>query len=165
MEDIDLLNATKDIPLFSLNGMKIKAKVVDIYDGDSLTIVIPLFNKLYSFKTRLIGIDTLEIKAPDYVNEDIKGLYKEKACKAKNFVLSNIIGEKIDETKKYTKKEVCDLLNKNKKLVTIECLNNDKYGRTLIKLYTDDKKCINDMLIENNLAYSYDGDTKDKTIF
>ena len=30
---------SEDVPLFSLNGYKTKAKVVDVYDGDTCTII------------------------------------------------------------------------------------------------------------------------------
>ena len=69
-------------------------KVVKVYDGDTITIVTPLFNgdvspksKLYKFNVRILGIDTPELKTKN-VGE------KELGIKAKN-ALSDLILDKV----------------------------------------------------------------------
>ena len=45
--DILLKNANKDnTPWFSFQGQELEAKVVDIYDGDTMTIAIPFNRKV-----------------------------------------------------------------------------------------------------------------------
>ena len=54
-------------PKFSLSLLfkdeLVKARVVNIYDGDTITCILPINNKYYNFKIRLAGIDTCEIKS------------------------------------------------------------------------------------------------------
>ena len=58
----------EDIPFFSLCGVETIGKIVDIYDGDTCSIVIIVEHEqgqpdvLYKYKCRLMGIDTPEIK-------------------------------------------------------------------------------------------------------
>ena len=47
-------------PVFSLNGHKCKAKVVYVYDGDSVHLVLEVFGKLYKWKCRIAHIDKLK---------------------------------------------------------------------------------------------------------
>ena len=59
------------------------------------------------------------------------------------------------------KEEIDNMLEKNKNLVTVKCLQFDKYGRLLVELYGIDKaKSFNNILIEKKLAVVYDGDKK-----
>jgi hypothetical protein len=60
------------------------------------------------------------------------------------------------------KDEVIKILQNNKRLITVKCLEFDKYGRLLVELYNnaDDTKSFNNILVEKNLAVSYDGGTK-----
>jgi endonuclease YncB( thermonuclease family) len=53
-------------------------------------------------------------------------------------------------------------LQNNKKLITVKCLEFDKYGRLLVELYNmnDMTKSFNNILVEKNMAVSYDGGTK-----
>ena len=87
-------------PLFSLEGQTMIAKVVKVYDADTIHIVLPLFNKLMKFKTRFIGIDSAEIRSK---NPDEK-IHAKKA--------RDILKSKIHD-----------------KLVRVECGEFDKYGR------------------------------------
>lgn len=47
-----------DAPIFTLDGNTYMAKIVDIYDGDSLKAVINICDDYYKFSFRLDGIDT-----------------------------------------------------------------------------------------------------------
>jgi endonuclease YncB( thermonuclease family) len=59
------------------------------------------------------------------------------------------------------KDDVNNILGKNKKIITVKCLEFDKYGRLLVELYNKDgTKSFNDILVEKNLAVKYDGGTK-----
>lgn len=43
---------------FSLDNYITLARVVDIYDGDTCTCIIPLYNNYYKYHIRLNEIDT-----------------------------------------------------------------------------------------------------------
>lgn len=162
MED-KLKCCTKETPVFTLEGQTFPAKVVYVYDADSPTIAIPLFGNIYSFKTRLLGIDTLEMKVPAYVEESKREEYTKNAYKARNFLLGKVTGCTVEDFKKYTKKEIEEMCAKSNKLVEVKCHGWDKYGRFLATLVVDGEN-LNDLLVKNKMAYAYDGGTKDKTV-
>lgn len=157
-------------PLFSLEGQTMVAKVVKVYDADTIHIVLPLFDKLMKFKTRFIGIDSAEIRSKDLAE-------KAHARNSRDVLKSKILN----------------------RLVKIECGEFDKYGRLLVKVFpykvegetsspssTDEatqvggskKKKVkvppvlssegdpslsyNDWLVQEKHAYVYDGGTKQK---
>jgi endonuclease YncB( thermonuclease family) len=155
-----LENCTKETPEFTLCGQLLQGKVVECYDADTCKIVLPVLGNFYKFVCRLNGIDTPEMKPrKDKPNRDNEILW---AKKARAELLSLICSQ--SETfgnLDIKKEEVIDILQKNKKLVTVKCLEFDKYGRLLVELSnfgTD--KSFNDILVEKNLAVSYDGGKK-----
>ena len=107
--------------------------VIKVYDGDTITIAskMPYENSpLFRFSVRLNGIDTPEIKSK---NENEKNLAK----KARDS-LSQLI------------------MNKN---VTLQNVQNEKYGRILADVYLDELH-INKWMIDKSFAVAYDGKTK-----
>ena len=110
-----------------------RAKVVDVYDGDTVKVDIDLgFSmSLRGLKVRLSGIDTAEIKSND---PDLK----KKAVAARDWLRGQI-------------------LNKD---VFLESAGLDKYGRWLGKIHTRDGLCCNEELVKMGLALEYDGGTK-----
>jgi len=135
------------IDYLSLDGLKIHARLIDIYDGDTITCIIPCFGGLYKFKIRINGIDTCEIKNKNLAE-------KNKALLAKNLVFTTLTGAS-DITPEY--------LFNNVTIIWLECLSFDKYGRLLANVYTRDKiTCVADTLLSAGLANSYDGGTKTK---
>ena len=154
-------------PLFSLNGLKIYARLVDIIDGDSMKVILPIFGEHYfRFNVRLDGIDTSELKSKDETN-------KERGLVARNTVFEVLTNTKIQETD--TRTYIKEFLNTNIILVWIECLDFDKYGRLLANVFkvtnplgvldtfdtlVIDQQSISEYLLNHNLAYSYKGKTK-----
>lgn len=141
---------TSTIPFFSLDGIKTYCRLIDVYDGDTMTCIIPLFDNLYKFSIRLIGIDTAEIKTK---NDQVKL----SALDAKNRVISlttNKIFDHNDQFKEY--------LKNNPIILWIHCYKFDKYGRLLAEVYLNknDELHISSILIQENLAVPYDGKTK-----
>jgi endonuclease YncB( thermonuclease family) len=139
-------------PIFTLNGIKTYARLVDVYDGDTVTCVFPILgDNYYKFNIRLNGIDTAEIKSEN----------KLKALEARHKILEYLC-------KNYTLKEDCsrsdiqNFLKQNTIIVWIKCYNFDKYGRILGDIYNDKdtKESISDMLLQVNLAYKYNGGAK-----
>ena len=143
-------------PHFSLNGQKMWGRVVSLYDGDTLTIALNVFNSIYRFTVRLNGIDTCEIKSKNENN-------KELAKNARNRMLSLITGKDVTETSTWNdRRKINNVLNKDVYLVWIECFDFDKYGRLLANLYSDENsvECFSKLLIKEKLGYEYKGNTK-----
>jgi len=145
MEKCDIENT----PYFSLNGNKYLAKIVNVIDGDTIVVIISLFNNFYKFNVRLNGIDTCETRSD---NLEIKNL----GLKAKYRVIE-IITEK--KYKDLDKKAIINIFKNNNYLVNILCYEFDKYGRLLADVYIKNEN-ISNILIKENLAYFYDGKTK-----
>ena len=63
IERMALMNATKqNTKFFSLEGQIFEAKIVYIYDGDTMHVVFSLFNKTYKWNCRVMGVDTPEVR-------------------------------------------------------------------------------------------------------
>lgn len=143
-------------PKFTLNYQKFYARVVDILDGDTIALIINLFNNFYKFNVRIHGIDTCEMKSKDSHN-------KELAVKARDTVFYLVCNESI--TKDFiTKDFIRETLNSNVFLVWVECFDFDKYGRLLANVFVlkNDKKdeSIGEYLLKHKLAYEYLGEKK-----
>ena len=132
-----------DADYFTLEGKIFSGKVVKVYDGDTIHIVFPYFNKMYKWSCRLIGIDTPEIRTSDS-DEKKYGIKVRDALR-----------EKIMD-----------------KVVKIKCGEFDKYGRLLGEIFDiscensviqcDEsfEQSINNWMIQNQYAFYYDGGTK-----
>lgn len=130
--NIDWDKVDKKIKRFSLKGQVKQAKCVDVYDGDTIQLVFPLQDELFRWTCRLIGIDTPEIRT------------RNKKEKKFGYTVRDKLREQI--------------LNK---VVTVKCDDFDKYGRLLVHIYLDiDTPSINEWLISNKFAFSYDGGKK-----
>ena len=127
-----LKTANNSIPLFSLNNHKYKAKVVNVYDGDTIKVVILFHNTLTRFSLRMTGYDSPELRTK---NQDEKAA----AIKARDALSSKI----------------------NNKIIDLHCGKFDKYGRLLGTVYLKNLN-INQWMIDNNYGYEYDGGTKQK---
>lgn len=115
---------------FGFYGEVRKAKVVSVYDGDTVKVAFPLNKKMYRWNCRISGVDTPEIRTKD-TDE-----------KAMGYKVRDVLSEKI--------------LNK---VVKVVCGRFDKYGRLLVDIYIDGVS-ISEWLISNGYAYPYDGGTK-----
>lgn len=136
--DCCLITQTNDLELYSLKG-NFRAKVVDVYDGDTITIVI--FNKFgfEKHKLRMYGYDSPEMK-PKLNIENRENIIN-KAKQAKEF-LSNLI------------------LNK---IVEFESMGFDKYGRLLGKIFITNycsRQDVNKLMLDSDFGYAYFGGTK-----
>lgn len=160
MTDKNLEDSNKDIPEFSLCGLTLKGKIVEVYDGDTCKIVLPLQNCLYKFTCRLSGIDAPEMKPrKDKPNRDAEIIL---AKKARQELLKLIIpnNSAFDNTE-IKKEDIFVELEKNKKLVIVKCLEFDKYGRLLVELFNQESiESFNSVLIAKNLSVTYDGGKK-----
>jgi len=112
-----------------------RGKVIKVYDGDTITIAAKLpypESPIYRISVRLNGIDTPEIKGHTQKEKDLA-------------------------------KHVRDILHAKLmyKIVELQNTNTEKYGRLLADVYLDGI-CINDWMIQQGFAVSYDGGTKNR---
>jgi endonuclease YncB( thermonuclease family) len=144
----------QDTPYFSMSGVKTYARVCDVYDGDTITIVIEFNGIFLKFKTRLMGIDTCEIKSKNGENKSL-------ALKARNRLIE-MLTQKTLPAEASNKKSIAQLFEEEVYLVWVHCYDFDKYGRLLADCYECQSNDISlsDMLIKENLAYGYNGETK-----
>lgn len=112
-------------------------RVIKVYDADTITIAAKLpydESPLYRFSVRLNGIDAPEIKGKGVSEEE-----KAAAKTARDFVANLVLN----------------------KYVTLQNIQNEKYGRVLADVYIGDI-WLNDTLIKERYAVKYDGKTKQK---
>lgn len=171
-QDALFTNYSLNTPEFSLNGYNTYGRLVDVTDGDSLNIILPLNlesivdskninlerSYFYKYHVRLFGIDTCELKSK---NEENKKL----GLSARKKLVELVTNEKIDHD--ITKQEIREILDKKIILLFVECLNFDKYGRLLANVYLErddqeqsEKINLSEYLLKNKLAYKYTGGTK-----
>lgn len=152
---------------FSLNGISCECRIVDILDGDTLTVIIPVHNFYYKFIIRLYGIDTCEIKSKN-------NFLHNKGIDAKNKVISLLCtANNINPfyCTNLSKNDIKEFFKNNFIKAHIKCLHFDKFGRTLAEIFLPKKQestestdksilSLSNILLNEKLAYPYFGDTK-----
>jgi len=137
-------------PEFSLKGTECVGRVVQIHDGDTLTIILPVFTTLFKFSVRLAGIDTCELRSK---NETTKELAIKAKKRLMDLVISTIPPIEIMDIKRY--------LMENIVLVYVKCHEFDKYGRLLAEVSKEkDSELFSTILLNEKLAYCYEGKKK-----
>lgn len=128
----------------SFQGIVTLCKQVDCYDGDTQTIIFYYREQLTQQSVRLANLDCPEIK-PKKSGRTKESLMREKeaAVKARNRLNQLTSG----------------------KLLVVEFLKCDKYGRPLVFLYHDKEhynlgKSINQQMVEEGHGVEYDGGKK-----
>jgi len=133
---------------------EIIARVIDIYDGDTITCCIEENNNFIRKSIRINNLDTCELKN---TNKEAKLI----AYKARNKVYELITGNSIKLEDLYMKQnDIRKLLNDNVYLVIVKIKGIEKYGRILADINTSNGINISDVLINEKLGYKYVGDTK-----
>ena len=153
---------------FSLKGIECFARVVHIHDGDTLTAIIPLLNDFYKFSIRLAGIDTCEIKSPNEKNQTLALKARDRLIDLIKTTNKETKEEDEDEKQQHEKEEeeeeedIKPYLLQHIELVFLSCQDFDKYGRVLahVKKNKDDSQTFSEILIQEKLAYPYDGKKK-----
>lgn len=129
--DIEIENATSSVAFFSLKGHKCRAKVVHVYDGDTIHTVFMFLGKVFKWHTRIAHVDTPELRTKNV--EEKKMGYE-------------------------TRDKLRELIDG--KMVDIVCLDFDKYGRVLAEITYNGLR-IDEWLIQNGYAKPYEGKTKE----
>ena len=163
---LTLENCTKDVPEFSLCGQTLTGRVVEAYDADTCKIVLPVMGSFFKFICRLNGIDTPEMKPrKDKPNRDNEIIWAKKArAELLKLICQSTSQSTVFDNLDIKKEEIINELQNNKNLVTVKCLEFDKYGRLLVELFPfpveSSSKSFNQILIDKNLAVSYEGGKK-----
>ena len=118
-DDPVILHFTRRLPsteeentkLFNFDGYRTICKVVDVYDGDTITVTFVFRGKVIKHKVRMYGYDSPEMKPR--LNKQNRDKEIKKAKEAKEYLKSLI----------------------DNKIVIIECGKFGKYGRLLGKIY------------------------------
>lgn len=114
------------------------AKMVKVVDGDTVDLLVDLgFDVLHRIRVRLYGVDTPESRTKNEVE-------KAAGLKCKDFTHGWFDA------------------NPNVIIQTIKD-KNEKYGRILANVYTDESKskCLNQELVSGGYAKAYFGDKKE----
>lgn len=144
----------ESVSLFTLDGLNTKCKVLDVYDGDTVTVAIELNGfGFVKFNCRLFGIDTAEMRGGTVET-------KNNAVTARNTLIHLLTGIEIPDDHKLTRPEIRNRINQSKNLVDCIFGEMDKYGRPLITLFDHNKSNINQLMIEKGLALPYFGGKK-----
>jgi len=110
-----------------------RAHVLSVYDGDTITVMLDLgMNITRKANCRLEGIDTPEIR-------------------------TKVAGEK---KAAYAARERVRELILDRKVILQSISKPDKYGRLLVRVWTEGGVCVNDLLLEEKHAIAYDGGKK-----
>ena len=138
---LEPIKIDKDVNYFNFDGKTFIAKPCHVYDGDTFSVIFDYHGELIKYRCRCYGYDTPEmrplLKNPNRDHEK-KLAYAAKA-------------------------RIIELLEAHpSKLIKIECLDFDKYGRLLIKAFNNvNEKSINEIMVEEGHGKWYDGGTKD----
>lgn len=157
------------VPAFRIEPNQQWVRVVDVYDGDTMTCIIKLHSKYpYRFQIRLAGIDTCELRTKN-------PLIKAKAIQARQCVIQEVTrcSDDILQTLQ-TRNDIKAYFSSHPTFVWLHVLSFDKYGRVLANVYTTkppnhaaktttvlhNAPSLSDILIEKQLAFEYHGRTK-----
>ena len=153
-----LRHATNDsVPMFTFQNQSFLAKVVDVYDGDTCSVVFPFQGRLVKYRVRCAGYDSPEMKPPKSLANREEVI--RKAILARNYFASKVTDCTFSLDGSYTKIEMQAILHANTKLVQIECGGWDKYGRLLADFFVDGCHVNTDMIAQKH-GYPYDGGKK-----
>jgi endonuclease YncB( thermonuclease family) len=130
------------IQCFSFIGQSFIGIPVNIYDGDTLSIVFVYNGKPVKYKCRALGYDSPEMKP----------------------LLTNPNRENEKTLAHAAKDRFIELLTKHpEKSIFIKCYDFDKYGRLLVEIWNYvDKDSINCIMINEGHGKPYDGGKKEK---
>ena len=131
---MELQSQTDKTLLFSLDGYKTDAKVVKVYDGDTVHVVFLYMDKYYKWICRISNVDTPELRT------------KNEEEKKKGYEVRDKLRELIAD-----------------KIVQLDCHEFDKYGRLLVDIKINETR-VDEWLITNGYAKKYDGGTKEKWV-
>lgn len=129
IEDNELLSCDDSVPLFSFKGLRTKAKIVRIYDGDTFWAVFRYHGKFIKVKCRSLGYNSPELKPKkrDFESEQEREKEIERGIAAKKYFE--------------------DLIKPEQQLVVLEFFDFDNFGRVLTNIYVSNSSTsINELM-------------------
>lgn len=153
--DIDSILAGfsyKNTPPFSLAGKRLRARVIDVYDGDTMTVAMLFAGEVSKFSVRVHGIDTCEMKSKNVVTKGV-------STKARNRVVEVVSRGVIKAGPETARKDLQVAFAMTVCMVDLECFEFDKYGRVLANVWVDGVS-VGDLMLGEGLAFEYFGGTK-----
>lgn len=141
------------IPEWNLKGKHFYAKILDIYDGDTVTITIKINKQYYRINCRLHNIDTPELRSSE---EDEKMAAK----MARRHLIFLLTKKQLDLD--VSRNDVRKCCFEENPVFMVECGDFDKYGRLLINIFDNGGLDINKKMIEDGFAGEYDGKAKSR---
>lgn len=132
--ELQLLSAATlvNTPEFGLRGLRMRAKVLNVYDGDTITLGFVFRGEVFRKQCRVKGVDCAEIRTR---NESEKAVGLRAQIRTRELVSDSIVRVEFDN-------------------------QEDKYGRLLGVVYIRDGRRLDSVLIEEGLGYAYDGKQK-----
>ncbi len=124
------MEEAKSAPLFSICGEH-RAKIFNIYDGDSAYIMFPFHGQLTAFKARMSHIDTAEMRT--------------RCSREKQMAL----------LARTTARALLD-----QQILHVTADGFDKYGRVLVEIQLPGEGTYHEYMLRHHLAYPYEGKTK-----
>lgn len=117
-----------------------RAKVLDVYDGDTVTLGAFVAGRAYKFRCRLARIDAPEMR-PDATRSRAARDAEKRAAKIARDALADMALDR---------------------LVTVSDVRNEKWGRVLAELTVDGDgdKTLSDRMLGAGYALAYSGGTK-----
>jgi endonuclease YncB( thermonuclease family) len=135
------------------------ARVLSVYDGDTIKVAIVHYGTTYSYTIRLSEIDTPELK--------YKGLNIKTEMNNTNDIKILKGLRKIGFAAKDRVERI--IADCPRSIVVVNCIETEKYGRLLAEVYPTTTECcgvastnksINKMLLDEGYATSYSGDKR-----
>lgn len=150
------LTTYHNTPKFSLEGKEGWARLVNVYDGDTLTVILKLDERMCKMQVRLKGIDAYEMN----------GKNKTKAIAAKLYLIKCLTGIHLEQN--VSRIELIRMLDDEVYLIYLKCNGFDKYGRLLAEVSTCKEDFSNynvsNVLVQRGFAREYFGGQKDKDL-
>lgn len=134
LEKTDL--STLEIETFDpVKDTTVYCKVVDVYDGDTCTVVYQIDKQLIKEKVRMLGYDSAELrpKRKHFPNEEDRQEEIKKGKVARDYLSSLVLG----------------------KILVLKCGGRGSFGRRLGTLFLDDQ-CVNDLMVKSHHGEVYD---------
>jgi endonuclease YncB( thermonuclease family) len=137
-------NSFRDLKKATFDGFVTKAKVVSVYDGDTLTLVFYYNDRPIKDSFRMLGYDSPEIHPLNTIAH--RDLHIEAAHVARNKLIEKV----------------------NNKIVWVKFTHEEKFGRIMGTIYADSEKLtenlpsINDLMISKGYGKAYTGGHKEE---
>lgn len=137
------------IKKFTFNGIITDGKVIGIKDGDTISVIMNINDKINIYNLRMHGYDADSASSR---SKSTNGL------RAKILLIKILTscGDKINY--KMRSKEINKIIEtENKKIIKIHLMGFDKYDEIFAKIYIDDQnKFAHEIMIDSNLVHPYE---------